>query len=312
MGTKWSARSRSVNFWWCAAIVVCLVLVVVRGLSHTLAAWTHLSSVDSVAAWVPAERHSPIAGETSLKLVTWNVWGIPLVTPQREERIAAIAQMVADTGADIVCFQEVFLEADRRTLCETLAKAGLTYWRYFSSLPLGSGLLTLSRYPIEDAMFFRFSDGGDPLALQYGDWWAGKGAGVVTLDIPDFGKLHVINTHLHAGYSGHSYAEVRASQLGELMGLLGWAANGQTPVLLLGDLNHKRSEAHWNLTQQAFNLVPLAGEWSPLDYILIRDSKSLKLVTSQGQPLKGTLADGKTSLSDHTGILTEVTIRSAD
>lgn len=294
---------------WYALAAACIALWLGIALCRTLATWHRHPPVRPAATWAPQPQPPAQGSETSLKLITWNIWGLPLATPMREERIAAIAQMVAASGADIVCFQEVFLEADRHTLCAALAKAGLPHWRYFSSAPFGSGLLTLSRYPIEDAVFLRYAKGGNPLAVKYGDWWAGKGAGVVTLKIPDFGKICVINTHLHASYEKHSYTEVRASQLAELMALAKRAGAGQMPVLLLGDLNYKPADPHWQATQHAHKLIRLAGKWSALDYILMPATERFSLTTDKGQPLKGTLQGSDIALSDHTGVQTTVTIK---
>lgn len=41
----------------------------------------------------------------------------------------------------------------------------------------GSGLLTLSRFPISEAVFHQYSAAGDPAALTCGDYYAAKGKG---------------------------------------------------------------------------------------------------------------------------------------
>jgi sphingomyelin phosphodiesterase 2 len=41
----------------------------------------------------------------------------------------------------------------------------------------GSGLVTLSRYPIVRHQFWRYAAGGFATAISCGDYYAGKGAG---------------------------------------------------------------------------------------------------------------------------------------
>ena len=77
----------------------------------------------------------------------------------------------------------------------------------FPAIPLshrsgifGSGLVTLSRWPLLESGFHLYSSQGDPLALTCGDYLAAKGYGWARLSSPS-GPLDVFNTHLHANYS---------------------------------------------------------------------------------------------------------------
>lgn len=216
--------------------------------------------------------------------------------------------MVAATKADIVCFQEVFLEEDRRTLCEVLATEGLLHYRYFSSLPGGSGLLTISRFPIVEAVFQRFREQGNPLALQQGDWWAGKGAGLVTVDVAEFGKIRVINTHIHASYQENHYQSLRQEQIGELLSLAERGGANGGPIFIIGDLNYGKDDLFWRNFLKTHQLQELSRRWSPVDYIMALKSDRFTFLHSTGERLTGALSDGTTVLSDHAGILTDVHI----
>ena len=57
------------------------------------------------------------------------------------------------------------------------------YSHHFRHGVFGSGLLTLSAFPILEASFSAFAAAGDPLAVLQGDGVAGKGVGCVALDL---------------------------------------------------------------------------------------------------------------------------------
>lgn len=78
---------------------------------------------------------------------------------------------------DVVLLQEVWLAEDARLLMHSAGKAGLVHAMHFKSGKFGSGLVSLSRFPITDSGFWRYSAAGDALALGCGDFYAGKGGG---------------------------------------------------------------------------------------------------------------------------------------
>lgn len=263
------------------------------------------------------EPHAPAVSAPSTssrsvpqRLVTFNIHGIPYFTSEHRKRAAAIAELVGAARPDVVAFQEVFHEPDREVMCDFLAKAGLPYHHYFRSGAFGSGLLTVSRHPITNTSFHRYSRGGNPLALRHADWWAGKGAGQTTIAVPGFGDIQVINTHLHARYRGDHYKEVRQSQLDELMSFVRDARAARQPVLLLGDLNHTLGDSGWLRCIQSAGLIPVAEQLSRIDYIMAVRSPDFSFAKKESLPLKGSVRGphGDIPLSDHTGILGSVRI----
>ena len=42
-----------------------------------------------------------------LRLITWNVWGVPAITSHLDARMAAIPKAIAPLEADVVVFQEL-------------------------------------------------------------------------------------------------------------------------------------------------------------------------------------------------------------
>lgn len=79
---------------------------------------------------------------------------------------------------DVVLLQEVWLAEDARLLMHSAGKAGLVHAMHFKSGKFGSGLVSLSRFPITDSGFWRYSAAGDAFALGCGDFYAGKGGGM--------------------------------------------------------------------------------------------------------------------------------------
>ncbi|GFR41930.1 hypothetical protein Agub_g2723, partial [Astrephomene gubernaculifera] len=145
----------------------------------------------------------------TLQVLTLNVWGLWLVSKKRYNRILHLAEFLANDAPqkhnlDVVLLQEVWVDHDAQILISAARVGGLPYAVHFRSGVFGSGLLTLSRYPIIDTMFHQYSCAGDPLALSCGDFLAAKGVGWVRLRGPGGRLVDVFNTHLHANYS-HKY-----------------------------------------------------------------------------------------------------------
>lgn len=156
---------------------------------------------------------------------------------------------------DIVLLQEVWVEGDAKYLQDCARLAGLTHSIHFKSGIFGSGLVTFSRYPLVEVGFHRYSASGSASAVLCGDFYAGKGCGWVVVEIEDYGRVALFNTHLHANYS-HTYehdgeqggamicpsdcfAPFRISQILELAQLVDLVASRCTGVVVGGDLNVK-------------------------------------------------------------------------
>ncbi|GLC47066.1 hypothetical protein PLESTB_001272600 [Pleodorina starrii] len=143
-----------------------------------------------------------------IQILTLNTWGLWLVSKKRYNRILHLAEYLAnDTEQkhqlDVVCLQEVWVDSDAHVLASAAAQGGLPYSMHFRSGVFGSGLLTLSRFPITEAVFHQYVCAGDPAAITCGDFLAAKGVGWTRLSTPS-GPVDVFNTHLHANYS-HKY-----------------------------------------------------------------------------------------------------------
>jgi len=173
-----------------------------------------------------------------LRVLTFNCWGVPVFSRDRGARMRAIGQALAGLDVDVVGLQEVFTKKDRQVVSQGAERAGLVHTHYFSSGVMGSGLLTLSRYPIEDAGFLRFRLNGRPLDPIRVDYYAGKGIGRVRLRTPA-GPVDVYNAHLIAPYLEFGPDRFYAHRLAQALeaGRYMQTESGQVPALLTCDLN---------------------------------------------------------------------------
>ena len=167
-----------------------------------------------------------MTGRAELTLATWNVnqWPIPLRAPRDRRRLESV--VAAIRGFDVVCLQECWSRAARgirRVFPASFAGHTRSAWGF------GSGLLTLSRHPVVSGCHARFERAVAPDAL------AAKGMTLATVDIPGFGPLCVVNTHLQA-WRGREVRRVQVEQLGRFVAA---RATGSATALV-GDFNARR------------------------------------------------------------------------
>lgn len=162
-----------------------------------------------------------------LKLVTFNVWGLPSwMTGARSGRYHEIARELERINPDIVLLQEVWTAKSRKCAPADrqwfIARAAGQH-TFFQQ----SGLMTLSKFPILGGKFYPFSRAAFP------DRFVNKGVLKVTLRLPGHKLLNVWNVHLQDGGS----LEIRQSQVRELLAHVKAAEDGQIADLVAGDFN---------------------------------------------------------------------------
>ncbi|MEL6525204.1 MAG: endonuclease/exonuclease/phosphatase family protein, partial [Chloroflexota bacterium] len=118
-----------------------------------------------------------------MDVLSLNVWGAPYAK-HRQARMQAIVAYIEVLKPDVVLFQEAYLAPDRAILMDGL-KSILPHQHYFPSGLVGSGLLTVSAYPIVNTAFQAFSMQGKPEDITRGDYYARKGIALTRLDTPD-------------------------------------------------------------------------------------------------------------------------------
>jgi len=147
---------------------------------------------------LPDESSQPII----FKVATFNVWGIPFISPYRKERVQAIRKELAELDPDFVGFQECWLKKDREQLVRQLNETRLRYNSYYRSGFGGSGLFILSAFPILDTQFWRYTKNGKWYKPWHGDWWGGKGVALARMELPTGqGMVNLFNTHIITKYN---------------------------------------------------------------------------------------------------------------
>lgn len=263
-----------------------------------------------------------------LRALTLNCWGPPLIARDRSARMDAIGKALGQMELDVAGLQELYQEKDRQSVMQGAATGGLVHSCYFPSGIMGSGLLLLSRFPIEDATFLRFRLNGRPQELLRSDYYAGKGIARIRLKTP-LGPVDVYDTHLIAGY-GEIGPDIfyyhRIAQAYEIVRYVN-AMSQQVPAIVAGDLNSTPDELPYNtclglaaLKDSYWTANPgdlgitvttdipyvLVHEPERIDYILYRqgDARAWEVLSSE-VVMKTTPPDmGILAYSDHYGVCT--------
>ena len=146
----------------------------------------------------------------SLRVLVFNVWGTP-VSKNRKKRMNGICNVISqnEDSIDIVCFIELWMKSDRNAVIQAGKEGGLVHNVFFrngSGFPGGqsSGLVLLSRWPIENSFYHRFSSGGKAHKLLHWDYgiFSGKGIGYAQIRGPkDIGLIDIFPSHFVAYYT---------------------------------------------------------------------------------------------------------------
>lgn len=196
-----------------------------------------------------------------IRIATANLWGVSVMgvdwADQIDLRFTEFAERLhrGQPPLDVVLIQEAWKKSARRAILTHPGVARRFPHRVDAvERPGGSGLVILSRFPINAAHFHRFRAQGRCLKFWEGDCLSGKG--VLAIQI-QFGErlLWLGNTHLIACYAAEGdtlsdcderdpNGEVRWRQLVEARQFMESLA-GEEPALIAGDFNFARSSRHY-------------------------------------------------------------------
>jgi len=255
-----------------------------------------------------------------LRLLTLNTWGTPY-SNDVSIRMNATVALIKRLQPDIIALQEVFLERSRKQILKALSDEWPHYHAFLSGM-IGSGLLTLSRYPIRDVNFYTFRMSGKPERIWQGDYYGRKGIGVLRLDTP-YGLLDVYNTHTHAQYQpelDNEYALFTDTNLYEAARFINIYSR-DVPVILCGDLNTRPEQLGYELVVEIAQVTDFHASLCPNDpgYTFCPDNYYVKSTTYERldyvmgrnvQPTSITILnappednDGVVAFSDHYGLV---------
>jgi endonuclease/exonuclease/phosphatase family metal-dependent hydrolase len=282
--------------------------------------------VSSLGSRICDTLYSPL----EVSISTYNVWGLPTFFgygSKNSRRFAQIGTALGSAGADIVGLQEMWHEESNAILAQSK-------YPYFSAKGNnslrrgGSGLVTLSKFPIVYEEFFPFSETAGV------ERWVQKGALLTRIQHPSGVMIDCYNVHcisepekintLFVSKSGAD--EIRLTQIEELASWISRRQVHHIPVLVIGDFNLDETAPSYStmiaslgedLFRRRFSLnldtdrerrgytfdplyndlskSPL-GKQERIDYVLLRNT------SAQGALISGKRIFTEKALSDHYGV----------
>lgn len=194
------------------------------------------------------EREQRQGNMDSIKLLTFNVWGLKYISKYRKQRIEGIVTKLQDSSEDydVIALQEIWCQEDWQ-LFVTELKHIYPHCRYFKAgVIAGPGLGILSKVPIKETFLYRFPINGRPSAINRGDWFVGKSLSVTVLT----NNLVVLNSHMHAPYADvgdNAYLCHRACQAWDISKIIKLLQKSGYHIILVGDLNSRPGSLPYKL-----------------------------------------------------------------
>jgi hypothetical protein len=205
--------------------------------------------------------------EGTVRIVSLNVHALPF-SFSAERRMRVIGRWLEDSSQaplSIVCLQEAFGDAS-----VFLGRNGLRGGVVFDFGAVGSGLMTWSKTRHYASRFVRFRYNGSPFDVWRGDWYAGKGIGVLRFSIGGGMRLAVANVHAIAKYvESDPYLKDRISQARQMRQTVEEELEVSDVVALVGDYNFPKGSPEWDELQisNADVVVPCTAD--AIDHVVL-------------------------------------------
>jgi len=268
-----------------------------------------------------------------LIVLTLNIWGIPYISKDLEGRIEAIAKELSSGKYHLVALQEVWTERDFQ-LIKAAVRQVLPFSHYFYSGVAGSGLCVFSKFPIERAFYHSWRLNGYVHRIQHGDWFGGKGVGMVRIAINGL-SVNFYVAHLHAEYNRafDDYLTHRIIQAFDTAQFIESTRGDSAVQILAGDLNTEPGDLAYRIIVSTAGLQDFYDETlngtnacakntyssiaeadkcpggKRIDYILVRSSHQYKIKSIEyDQPLPTRVPDRSYSYSDHEAVQARIKI----
>ncbi len=185
-----------------------------------------------------------------MKILTYNLGMLfPFNDKNNQIKIDNIINII--NSYDIIVFQEILYKPSRDYLIDKLKHKKFIYNHYFSHGPgflftknySGTGLLVISKYPIIETIYKKYSINGKPHKILHSDYMIDKGVGLCYIQFNNI-IINLYVTHLHANYVDKwhllnkydEYKYHRIAQLFELSQFIKITKNNNFNILC-GDLN---------------------------------------------------------------------------
>lgn len=172
-----------------------------------------------------------------LTVLTLNCWGIPWISKDLRLRLESIAEHIASGAYDFVFLQEVWSKNDYQMIAHRV-QLTLPFSHYFDNGILGTGLCLFSKVAIKGFMFQPFTVNGYIHHVHQGDWFGGKGVGLVSV-VHSGLTIHLYIVHLLAKYDSvhDDLLAHRLAQATQTARFIEFTRKGADVCILAGDLN---------------------------------------------------------------------------
>jgi hypothetical protein len=197
-------------------------------------------------------------GAANLKVLSLNAWMLKLpivrisISKENGERTKILPGAIAETGADIVVFQEMWIGDVRNKIVKAMKALGYPYAaarsKKFNIKPLrgimGNGLLIVSKFPLDTKTeLLRFQK-----RTRADEYFASKGAIKTRAQIPEVGLVDLYASHLGAvsyepklGTYNPKQEESKSHQAGQLVQWIGKTRTEEIQILGVDLNSHYRS-----------------------------------------------------------------------
>jgi endonuclease/exonuclease/phosphatase family metal-dependent hydrolase len=203
---------------------------------------------------VPApQKEGTRTGPSTLKILTWNIWMMPLgLSPSNNRRAPAIAAEVKKLDVDVICFEKAFDGHARDLISEGLNDRFPYHYGPANggfSLKSNSGVWVVSRFPFAEYHEMRFTSCAGP------DCFSRKGAMLLSGAVGGH-RFQLVATHLQ-GEQGTKEDNIRVQDMQEIRDrLLVPYADNRVPLFLAGDfVTSRRAESSVDVDSDAYRFM---------------------------------------------------------
>lgn len=207
--------------------------------------------------------------DMTISLISFNTLGVPVMSRSLTERYVALANMIKETDANVLAFQEVHTYVHLQIL-KKLLKNEFPYVIYqkFMYGPKG-GVVTFSKLPLESVGFSRFSNHGSFRNITFYGRLIRNGTLVCKIKgCPIF----ILNTYLTTNPAANwdkmnLQAKIQETQVRDIAQIVTVLKENNSAVVVAGDFNFPKASAAYRLFADLTNANDTFDNFSIPTYI---------------------------------------------